>query len=252
MTDNELREYWLSEQDKAHIKGWDFSYINDRYSEDETLPWDYTAIVKEYLKPTDKLLDIDTGGGELVLRLGHPYGLITVTEAYPPNVELCRKTLTPLGVTVIDTDSYNSLPFEDESFDIIINRHGEFDPPELFRLLKPGGIFITQQVGEDNDRELVELLLPGTPKPFSGLNLADQTKAFESAGFTILHSGEEYGKIKFYDVGALVWFARVIVWEFPEFSVEKCFDRLLYAHKIIRQNGFVGGRTHRYMIAAKK
>ncbi len=36
------------------------------------------------------------------------------------------------------------------------------------RILKPGGIFITQQVGEDNDRELVELLLPGTPKTFPG------------------------------------------------------------------------------------
>ena len=58
------------------------------------------------------------------------------------------------------------LPFHNDEFDIVINRHGNYVPAELHRILKPGGIFITEQVGEDNERDLVELLLPGMPKPF--------------------------------------------------------------------------------------
>ena len=50
-----------------------------------------------------------------------------------------------------------------ETFDIVINRHGAFDENEIWRVLKPKGIFITQQVGAENDRELVELLLNEVP-----------------------------------------------------------------------------------------
>ena len=45
-----------------------------------------------------KLLDFDTGGGEFLLSLGHPYGNTAATEGYPPNVELCKKELQRLGI----------------------------------------------------------------------------------------------------------------------------------------------------------
>lgn len=45
-----------------------------------------------------QLLDYDTGGGEFLLSLGHPYRNTAATEGYPPNVELCRQVLLPLGV----------------------------------------------------------------------------------------------------------------------------------------------------------
>ena len=45
---------------------------------------------------------------------------------------------------------------------------------------------------------------------------------FENAGFEILMSDEAYRPIEFYDVGALVWFAKIIQWEFVDFSVS-CF-----------------------------
>ena len=85
---------------------------------------------------------------------------------------------------------------------------------ELYRILKPGGIFITQQVGEDNDREIIELLLPNFQKMYKGMNLKVQKEIFEKSGFEILMENEEYKTIEFYDVGALVWFARIIQWEF--------------------------------------
>ena len=252
MTNEELKTIWKSEEDCAFMKGWDFSHIHGRYQEEDTLPWDYEAIIRSFLKDEMKLLDYDTGGGEFLLSLGHPYENTAATEGYPPNVQLCRERLVPLGIDLRECKDAGHIPFEDESFDIIINRHGAFDPPEIRRLLKPGGLFITQQVGSDNDRELVEMVLPGTERPFPHENMKEQRAKFIDAGFEILQADEAFAAICFYDVGAFVWFARIIEWEFPGFSVDRCFDKLLRVQETIERDGKVSGTTHRYMIAAKK
>lgn len=253
MNKNELYEYWRSEEEKAHIIGWDFSYIEGRFDDEENaLPWDYAEVINRYRKNTHRLLDIDTGGGEFLLSLGHPYDLTFAAENYPPNVKLCRKKLSQLGIGFEDVGDYSNMPYPDESFDIVINRHGEYDPKELFRILKKSGVFITQQVGENNDRELVEMLLPNVPPQFKGHDLANNVKRFEDAGFEILEQGEAFPPIRFRETGALVWFARIIEWEFVGFSVDKCFDRLLAVEDEIRRKGFVQGTTHRFYLAAKK
>ena len=135
---------------------------------------------------------------------------------------------------------------------LIRKRHGSFDPKEAYRLLKAGGVFITQQVGSRNDRDLVEMVLPDVPEPFPGMDLATQRTRFEEAGFQIIRAEEAFRPIRFYDVGAFVWFARIIAWEFPDFSVDKCFDNLLKMQEIIDENGKVEGMIHRYLIVARK
>ena len=139
-----------------------------------------------------------------------------------------------------------------KSFDIIINRHGDFNVQETYRLLKNKGMFITEQVGGDNDRDLVEMVLPGTQPPFPHMNLKEQKKIFEEAGFRTICAKEAYRPILFYDVGAFVWFARIIQWEFPGFSVECCFEKLVEMQKILEKNGEIQGTIHRYLIVAEK
>jgi SAM-dependent methyltransferase len=252
MTREELKTIWKREEDCAFIRGWDFSHIQGRYEEEDRLPWNYEAIIHSVLKDEMKLLDYDTGGGEFLLSLQHPYENTCATEGYPPNVALCRERLLPLGIDLRECKDASQIPFDDETFDIIINRHGDFYPPEIKRLLKPGGLFITQQVGSDNDRELVEMVLPGTEKPFPHENLQEQRTRFADIGFEILQADEAFGPISFYDVGAFVWFARIIEWEFPGFSVDRCFERLLQLQKSIERDGEIVGTTHRYLIAARK
>ena len=251
MTNEELRTLWKQEEDCAFIKGWDFSHIHDRY-EEEDLPWDYETIIREYLKGDMRILDYDTGGGEFLLSLHHPYQNTAATEGYPPNVALCKERLLPLGIDLRECDDATKVPFEDASFDLIINRHGDFCPSEIKRLLKPGGLFITQQVGSENDRDLVEKVLPGTEKPFPHQNLAEQRQGFLDIGFEILREEECFPPTRFYDIGAFVWFARIIEWEFPGFSVDACFDKLLKLQEELEQNGKIEGVTHRYLIVARK
>ncbi len=246
-----MRAAWKREEDCAVIRGWDFSHIDGRCAE-EPLPWDYAAVIRESLTDEMKLLDYDTGGGEFLLSLRHPYENTAATEGYPPNVRLCREKLLPLGIDFRACGDAGRVPFADGAFDMVINRHGDFDPTGIKRLLKPGGLFITQQVGAKNDRELVEVVLPDAAPPFPHANLAEQQKAFADAGFAILRAEEAFRKMTFSDVGAFVWFARIIEWEFPGFSVDRCFDRLLKLQEIVEREGRIACTTHRYLLAAKK
>ena len=166
---------------------------------------------------------------------------------------LCQRTLTPLGIDFRPADGKGPLPFPSEQFDLVLNRHGDLAPAEIFRVLKPGGRFFTQQVGAENDRELVQLLLPGqTALPFPEQYLARTKQRFADQGFTVLRGEEVFRPIRFYDVGALVWFARIISWEFPGFSVEACLDRLLLAQQQLEAKGVLEGRIHRFLLIAEK
>lgn len=247
-----LKSIWKQEEEVAHIYGWDFSHIHGRYEEENDLPWDYEKIVRQYLKRDLYIMDYDTGGGEFLLSLNHPYSRTSATEGYTPNVELCSEKLLPLGIDFKECHDPSKVPFGDESFDLVVNRHGSFDARELFRLLRPNGLFITEQVGGDNDRDLVKMVLPNSDKPFPHLNLTEQRKYFEDAGFEIVRAEEAYRPIKFYDVGAFVWFAHIIEWEFLNFSVDKCFEQLLKMQEMIDKAGKIEGTIHRYLIVAKK
>ena len=250
---NDLIKVWKAEEDIAHIRGWDFSHLDGRYAEEEDIPWDYRVTIQRYLRPEMRILDIDTGGGEFLLSLGHPFDQTAATEAYPPNVELCRETLLPLGIDFRAADGKGILPFDNETFDLVINRHGDFHAEEIYRVLKPGGLFITQQVGAENDRELVELLLPEPmPLPFPEQYLDITEEKFCQVGFEIIERQECFRPIRFFDVGALVWFAHIIEWEFPGFSVERCLEQLMDVQRQIDKYGFVGGRIHRFLLVAKK
>lgn len=98
----------------------------------------------------------------------------------------------------------------------------------------------------------MELLLPGTELPFPEMRLKLVSKRFQKAGFVILQSQEAFRPIKFYDVGAFVWFAHVIAWEFPGFTVEKCLKELYRAQEILEQTGCLEGQIHRFLLAARK
>lgn len=252
MNRNEQISLWKAEENSAHIHGWDFSHIEGRYTEQDDLPWCYREVISRFLRPEMKLLDVDTGGGEFLLSLNHARENTAATENYPPNIQLCKESLLPLGIDFRPADGKGPLPFPDSHFDMVINRHGDFNPLEIHRILKPGGLFITQQVGAENDRELVELLCGKCPLPFPEQYLHKVSRKFRQAGFQILEEQECFRPIRFFDVDALVWFARIIQWEFPDFSVDTHLDRLFLAQQLLDKNGSIDGSIHRFLLVARK
>ena len=247
-----LKEEWIAEENAA-FQGWDFSRLNGRW-EEEALKWDYIEIVQEYLKSDDVLLDMGTGGGEILLTIKHPYHLTYVTEAYAPNAELCQKTLAPLGIHVYQVygDYNENLPFENEMFDVVINRHESFDMKEVNRILKPDGFFITQQVGSENNLNMRKALLPDAGQPFPNHTLENNINIIRDNGFNIILRDECFPAVKIFDAGAVVFYAKIVEWEYPDFSVERYFSRLTEIQKQIESNGFFENKGHRFIITARK
>lgn len=242
------RKIWMDEENHA-FSGWDFSHLNGR-QEYDPLPWEYRTEALDGLSPEHRLLDMGTAGGEFLMTLGHPYENTSVTEGYPPNLALCRERLEPLGVEVKESDGETALPFGDSRFDRVINRHESYPIPELWRMLKPGGRFVTQQVGARNCFDLRERL--GFEVPHSEHDLEHEVARFEAQGFRILRAEEHFNKCRFFDTGAVVFHAKIIQWEFPGFSVEKNWAQLLDVQREIERRGFIESTEHRFLIVAEK
>ncbi len=252
MNREELRRIWKTEESMP-FSGWDFSHLKGRYVE-EPLPWDYREKVLDFLKPDVRLLDMATGGGEFLLSLGHPCRLTSVTEGWEPNFALCKRRLEPLGISVkkCSCGPGEIMPFPDDAFDLVLNRHGSYDAGEVRRILKPGGFFLTQQVGGQNGRTLAQRLLPEFCRPGMDFNLENELPKFREAGFRVMYRNQAYPVARILDVGALCFHAKAIAWEFPGFSVDACFDRLLALQKEVEERGFVENQEHRFILIVKK
>ena len=254
MNRQELRTFLESEEQKP-FSGWDFSYLNNRIVS-SPLDWSYPSLVLMNLRGErhpKSLLDMGTGGGEFFSTL-HPFPPFTcVTEAYPPNVNIARERLEPLGVQVVPIDEDDPvLPFADDQFEMVINRHEYYSPSEVKRILMPGGRIITQQVGDQNDRELIELLEPEARQFDTAWNLAAAVADLEKEGLEILDARECFSATRVFDVGAVAYYLKALPWEIPDFSVERYFDSLASIHDHIEAEGYFQTSLHRFLILAKK
>lgn len=144
------------------------------------------------------------------------------------------------------------LPFEDNTFDIIINRHESFDVKEVKRILKTNGVFITQQVGGKNNEVLSKALIKGFKPLFPKNTLENRVKELENHKFEVLYAKEYFPYLRFKDIGAIVYFAKIIEWEFPNFSVDSCFKELCELNEELKEKGYIESFEHRFIIVCRK
>jgi len=255
--------FYLKQAEDASFSGWDFSFSFGTGREAEApLKWNYYNVVLPYLKKAEKLLDMGTGGGEVLSGFAPLPPTTYVTEQYHPNVAVAKKRLEPLGVKVFEIEEeksppYNAhLPFKDNFFDLIINRHEAYYPQELMRILKPGGSFITQQVGSLTNVTLVQFLL-GKTIPVKNWNLKSAIDELKAAGFKVVKQQEDIQFYRFYDIGAIVYLLKVIPWTLGDFTAEK-FSVIKYKEKLwelhlkICEDGFYDSPQHRFILIAGK
>ena len=88
--------------------------------------------------------------------------------------------------------------------------------------------------------------------PFPEQYLRIAVEKFRNAGFSVLREETCFRPIRFFDVGALVWFARIISWEFPDFSVDTHLENLYRAQEKLERDGKLRGMTHRFFLIAQK
>jgi SAM-dependent methyltransferase len=257
----ELFSTYLAEAEETAFSGWDFSHTTKAHRMAETpLRWNYYNVVLPYLRQAGTMLDMGTGGGEVLSRFAPLPPRTYATEQYPPNVAVARQKLEPLSVKVVQIDerypNNESLPFDDTYFDLIIDRHESYHPPEVMRMLRPGGLFITQQVGQGL-WNLKEILVgeAGTETDWSLKTLVD---GLTSAGFRILDTREDIQSLRFYDVGAIAYWLKAIPWIIEDvtgvqdFTVERYRDKLWELHLRIEKDGFFDCAHALFIIVAQK
>jgi SAM-dependent methyltransferase len=242
----------LAEAAAVPLEGWDFSWFAGRATEQRP-SWGYADLVAERLTHADAALDVETGGGEVfayaISQAGRKPGLIAAVESWPPNLAVARNTLGGNVVAVGDTPG---LPFRDGAFDLVVSRHPVHTWwDETARVLRPGGIFLSQQIGPGSNRALSEAMMGPLPPP--RWQHPEQLKAAaEAAGFQVLRVRGERLRAEFYDIAAVAHFLRKVVWTVPGFSIEGYRDQLRAVHEEITVKGMFVSYATRVLIEARR
>ncbi len=243
---------WLKEE-KVSFEGWDFSHLRNRKIPIvDDLPWNYGKIAKEFVRRSVSALDMGTGGGEVFSKFAPFPKHAVATEGYVPNFILAKKRLKPLAVNVIkySNSTKRKMPFKNGEFDLILNRHDAFNSKEIFRILQPNGIFLTQQTGGNNMIDLIKIF-NRVPK-YKSWSLKVAKDSLTNTGFTIIKVEHWKGKSEFRDVGAVVYYLKNIPWYIHDFSVEKYLPYLEKLQRKLDKGGRLLFTEVRFLIIAKK
>jgi SAM-dependent methyltransferase len=242
----------VSEPEAAPVEGWDFSWLEGRAAE-ERPPWGYSRLVAARMADVRTALDLDTGGGEILAGLARWPSHMVATESWPPNASRAARALRPRGGWVIATGEDDpALPFRSSVFDLVVSRH-PVDTwwEEVARVLRPGGTFLAQEIGEDSNAELHEVLAGPLP-PGEKRSPQRSRKLAEDAGLAVVDLRQASLRVEFYDIGAVIYFLRKVIWTIPGFSVAQYRRELAVLHERIQAEGSFVSHAQRFLIEARK
>ncbi len=135
--------------------GWDFSSIRSFL---EGVTWDFYEEVRKRCKKTDVLLDVGTGGGEHILRIAQELFFLIGIDLSEGMVETAKVNLEQSkasNVKFFQMSSYD-LQFPKGFFDVVSCCQAPFSAAEVEKVLKSGGVFLTQQVSEADKLNIKE------------------------------------------------------------------------------------------------
>jgi SAM-dependent methyltransferase len=234
------------------VEGWDFSWLDGRAIEDRP-SWRYFDRVVERVTSVASLLEVQAGTGRMIGSLPSLPALAVATEGFPPSVAVAAPRLRERSVNLVVTSQTRAgLPFSGESFELVISRH-PIEPwwDEIARVLKPGGSYFAQHVGPHSLRSLSELLMGPLPD-LSERHPDVEGRAAQHAGLVVETLAVERPRTAFFDVGAVVYFLRLVPWIVPGFSVAKYREELLDLHHVIERDGCFESTASRTLVHATK
>jgi SAM-dependent methyltransferase len=242
----------VDEAASADVSGWDFSWLDGRATEQRP-SWRYQRLLARRLAEVSAALDIQTGGGEVLDGVPVFPTTMVATESWPANVRLATARLHPRGVVVVADHDEPPLPFANEAFDLVSSRHPASEWwTEIARVLRPGGEYFAQHIGPRSNAELYEYFLGQQHPRVDSRDPAVEADAARAAGLAVTQLRMERLRVEFFDVGAVVYFLRKVIWTVPDFSVDRYRDRLRELHKHIEDEGSFVAHSSRVLVDARK
>lgn len=236
-------------QRASAFSGWDFSFIEST-TVGSPLPWNYEVLARQHAAAARRVLDLGTGGGEVLSRIatGQAASLVA-TEQWHVNAPVAYERLQPLGMPVVRARSdAHLLPFRDDAFDLVLSRHEAIEPVEVDRIVAPGGIVLTQQVMADNWPELTAFFPRKTIFPD---HFAAYHNAFVSLGYTV-RMQQHNMKTAYRSLGDLVVMLLIAKDYIPDFDIERDAEALLAVESALGTPEGIVLTEPRYLLEARK
>lgn len=259
-----LAERLLDEADARPAVGWEFAWLGDRLKS-SPLAWDFSEIVCAQAHSSPDMLDLGTGGGEWLSILPCRPRRTVATEGWAPNVEVAGARLRPLSVTVVsvnpapdnvdqraDEAERGRLPFPPNSFELISSRHESYLASEVGRVLTPGGVFVTEQIGGDYGDYYEALGLPRPAQQRPHFDLGFARGQLEAAALVVVDGGEAAQETTFSDVGAFAWYLKAIPWVVGGFSISRYRPQLSRLQERVQRSGRIAVREPAFWLKAVK
>jgi SAM-dependent methyltransferase len=242
----------IDEAAEASVDGWDFGWLEGRATE-ERPSWRYFDRVGDGVAAVSSMLDIQTGTGNLLADLPALPPLTVATEGYRPNLFVAGGRLRRRGIHVVGAaDDSPGLPLADATFELVTSRHPvRVWWSEIARVLAPGGTYLAQHVGPHSLRELSEFLMGPVPSS-SARDPELERAAAQRAGLEVIDVRTERPAVTFDDIGAVVYFLRLVVWTVPDFTIDRYRQRLHALHDEITTRGPFRATSARTLIEARR
>ena len=135
--------------------GWDFSKIKCDIIDNSK--FNFFNEVNNNITNSTILLDIGTGGGEGLSNAISKKCLLKIgTDFSKEMIKTAKKNNKNPNICFFEMDS-NNIKFPDNFFDIVTARHTPFNENEIYRVLKKEGLFFSEQIDEEDCKELKEI-----------------------------------------------------------------------------------------------
>ena len=122
---------------------------------------------------------------------------------------------------------------------------------EIARVLRPGGTYLSQQIGAGTNHELTEFMTG--PRSVDTSRSPERARAAaEAAGLVVGDVRACALRVEFFDVAAVVCFLRKVRWTVPDFTVDAYLGRLRAMHDLIRRDGSFVSTAQRLLVEAHR
>ena len=85
-----------------------------------------------------------------------------------------------------------------------------------------------------------------------GRHYEDESADAQAAGLDVVDLRFESLRIEFFDIGAVIYFLRKVIWMVPGFTVAEYRERLRELHDLIEAEGPFVAHSTRFLIEARK